>query len=160
MLTGKYPKSEIVVEYAQKYNLDTLVETGTYHGDMLMEVHEYFKKIYTVEIKQENYDFAVDALDHAGVKNVSFYLGDSVQILPDILSELKSPALFWLDAHWYGNTPLRQELNLFQNHREAGHILLIDDVREFILYAITVSDIQKMFPNKTVENKDDVLRIF
>jgi hypothetical protein len=75
----------------------------------------------------------------ASTPNVRCYLGDSAQVLPEILRQLRSPAMFWLDAHWCGEgtgfsqteCPLLRELELILNHHR-DHIIMIDDARCFL----------------------------
>jgi hypothetical protein len=63
--------------------------------------------------------------------------GDSVQVLPKILQNIKEVVVFWLDGHWsMGDTakgpldvPLLHELDAISKHPIKNHILLIDDIR-------------------------------
>src|SRR5208282_502342 len=71
------------------------------------------------------------------VANVQLYLGDSGEVLREILSRLpKTPTLFWLDAHSSGGdtvgvgTPLEKELLAIFENVENGAVL-IDDLQEF-----------------------------
>jgi len=68
---------------------------------------------------------------------VRLHLGDSATILPQIAASLDRPTLFWLDAHYSGGAtggaeghPLMDELHA-SLRAEAGHVVLIDDLREF-----------------------------
>jgi hypothetical protein len=71
--------------------------------------------------------------------NVFIFLGDSVRIMPSILSYIKKPITFWLDAHIQespvvGNhaVPLIQELELLRSMRSGMRdTVLIDDRRLF-----------------------------
>ena len=71
--------------------------------------------------------------------NVQLLVGDSASVLPGILATLHEPALFWLDAHYSGTgttlgdrvTPISAELNAVLGHPVRGHVVLIDDAREF-----------------------------
>ena len=42
-------------QYAEEYNTDVFVETGTYLGDMINAVENNFKSIYSVELSEELY---------------------------------------------------------------------------------------------------------
>jgi hypothetical protein len=69
-------------------------------------------------------------------QNVTVREGDSGALLPEILQELSSPALFWLDAHHSGgvtahgpdDSPLARELQCILASPLA-HVVLIDDAR-------------------------------
>ncbi|MBI4494137.1 MAG: hypothetical protein HY690_15220 [Chloroflexi bacterium] len=73
-------------------------------------------------------------------EHVSILHGDSSDVLPEILSKIAEPALFWLDGHYSGGvtargkyeTPVWQELQHILNHSAAWHVILIDDARCFV----------------------------
>ena len=97
--------------------------------------------------------------------------GDSAGALPFILSKLKAPAVFWLDAHASGGetargaieTPIESELAAILNHPIKTHVILIDDAREFGMgkdYP-TLKRVQKQVAGtyQNFEVKDDIIRI-
>lgn len=126
-------KVEILLSYRSP-EITTLVETGTQFGTMIEACKNHFKEIYSVELDDNLYTTAVQRFQ--GEKNIHLYHGDSAQEMPNILSHISSPALFWLDAHGggqinFGNSPIEAELNAIFNHTTKGHIILIDDARHF-----------------------------
>jgi hypothetical protein len=129
-------KEQIVRDYAQRYGLRVLVETGTYMGDMVCALRRDFSELHTVELDSLLYEKARRRL--ARYPHVHVYRGDSGRVLPDILARLSEPALFWLDGHFSGGTtakgeqatPIRAELGcLLATHQP--HVILIDDARAF-----------------------------
>ena len=42
-------KQRAVLEYARRFGLLTLVETGTYYGEMVAATRNYFRRIYSIE---------------------------------------------------------------------------------------------------------------
>ena len=62
-----------------------------------------------------------------------------IKVLPQILTTLHGPALFWLDGHYSGgvtekgeaDTPISIELQAILESGIKGHIVLIDDARCF-----------------------------
>ena len=52
----------------------------------------------TIEGSTSFYERTVPAL--ARFANVELILGDSKEVLPEILPTLTGPAMFWLDSHW------------------------------------------------------------
>jgi len=130
-------KREIVKEYGRKFNLDTLVETGTYTGEMILAAKNYFKDIFSIELSDE-LCFETKK-KFRGFSNVHIVCGDSAKVLPDILKSIKRPCLFWLDAHYSGGitkkgsveTPIVEELKAIFNHYVEGSVILIDDARCF-----------------------------
>src|SRR6476469_2602675 len=45
-------KQRTVTEYARKFSLTPLVETGTYYGEMIAAVAHRFRRIYCIELDQ------------------------------------------------------------------------------------------------------------
>jgi hypothetical protein len=162
-------KRRILKTYARRYGLDTLVETGTYLGDMVAGVRRDFKSIQTIELDDALYERARRRF--AGDANVHLYKGDSGKVLKQIVSELHGPALFWLDAHHSGGitalgdqaTPVLEELDHVLASGEPRHVVLIDDARDFNGAGgyPTVDDLRRQIGARplSLEVKDDVIRI-
>lgn len=117
-------------------NLHVLVETGTYLGEMVKAQAKEFKKIITIEVSESIYKKTSAELAH--LTHVEFILGDSGQVLQELVKKLTEPTLFWLDGHYSGgvtskgelNTPIYKELHsIFNSNFE--HSILIDDARDF-----------------------------
>lgn len=130
-------KQSLIVNYSRKYALSVFVETGTFLGYMV-EVQKYrFKKLISIELDVALYEKAKDKFKED--VNISIYQGDSTYILPQILSGLSEPSLFWLDGHYSEgitakgniNTPILSELKSILQHNVKGHLILIDDARCF-----------------------------
>jgi len=51
-------KQKIVKKYARQFNLDILIETGTYFGDMISATSRFFKEIYSIELDDLLYKMA------------------------------------------------------------------------------------------------------
>lgn len=130
-------KAQNILEHADKYDINTLVETGTYHGDMVDAVSSRFKKIYSIELSDQYHAAAVARF--ARQKHIHIIHGDSGEKLGRLVSQLKEPAIFWLDGHYSaGNTargaldcPVYQELGHILDHQIKTHVILIDDARCF-----------------------------
>lgn len=135
--TAGYSKVKIIKRLAKKYNVDTFIETGTYLGDTVENVKKIFNNIYSIELgrdlaKRAEKRFASD-------KNIKIMLGDSEQILPLLIKDIKTNILFWLDAHYSRGittkgrciTPVIGELKAILNNWKAGNVILIDDARLF-----------------------------
>jgi len=130
-------KQETIREYARRFGLRTLIETGTYMGDMVHAMKGHFDRIVSIELGADLYErarrrFARD--DHIRIVH-----GDSSVVLAAVLSLLESPCLFWLDGHYSGGvtarglveTPVMLELAHILDHQVAGHVILIDDSHEY-----------------------------
>ncbi len=131
-------KQATVRQYGSRFGLDTLVETGTYMGDMVAALRSDFVRIYSIELDEQLYRFACRRF--RGHLRISLLQGDSSVVLPSLLASISSPCLFWLDGHYSGgttaragrNTPIVDELQAIVRHSVRGHVILIDDARCFV----------------------------
>jgi hypothetical protein len=144
MNTISYPpphpvKQMAVRAYARKFGCRTLVETGTYLGEMVEAVRNDFDRIITIELHPALYQRAKAFF--APHPHIEVLHGDSGKLMPDVLKTLRGPALFWLDGHWTGGpiptakgdkeTPIMEELSAVLRHKIRKHVILIDDYRIF-----------------------------
>lgn len=129
-------KQKVVENFKVKFNLDTLVETGTFLGDMVYSQRKNFKKIISIELDET---FSKDAQKKFKVySNVEIIQGDSGKVLKQIVNKLDRPCLFWLDGHYSAGftakgeleTPILAELEAILNN-DFPHVVLIDDARCF-----------------------------
>jgi hypothetical protein len=92
--------------------------------------------------------------------------------VPELLQRLQEPALFWLDAGYYGWAGLQGDKQRLTTELESilkspipGHVILMDDARGLNGQngAPTVDElkrrIEKEFPGRSVQVKYDILRI-
>jgi hypothetical protein len=164
-------KQLLVRHYAESWGLLVLVETGTYLGDMVAAMRDEFPRIVSIELDPL---LAQRAADHfAQDEHIQIIQGDSAIRLPECLSTLKAPALFWLDAHFSGgvtaradtDTPVWAELDTILQHPVDGHVVLIDDARAFGRAPgyPTIDALKKMVldrrPAWTLNVADDIIRI-
>lgn len=164
-------KQRTVKRYAKQFSLKTLVETGTCGGDMLIATRKIFKNIHSIELSEVLYKYAKRRL--AKYKHISLYQGNSSEVLPKLLTNLRQPCLFWLDAHYSGGyttrgdkeTPIMKELVAIFNHSNDKHVVLIDDA-----YLFTgekdypkLEEVKKFITSKsndlTLSVKFDIIRI-
>ena len=132
-----YLKQMTVLYYAVTHHIEVLVETGTFMGDMVWAQKDYFKKIYSIELSKELFNKALRRFRNK--HHVQLLHGDSSDKLKEVVDQLNSPALFWLDGHYSeGITakgekicPVLSELtSIFQSR--YNHVILIDDARLFV----------------------------
>jgi hypothetical protein len=163
-------KQRTVREYAHKYGLRVLVETGTYYGEMVAAMKGRFDRIYSVEYDPQLARRAVRKF--ARYPQVKILEGDSQQVVPELLKSIMEPALFWLDAGYYGwaglqgdKQRLTTELEAILRHPLRGHVILMDDARGLNGQngAPTVTElkqrIESEFPGRQVDVQYDILRI-
>lgn len=163
-------KERIVKNYANKYNAEVLVETGTYEGEMIDAVLTDFKKIYSIELDKALYKNVKKK--YLKISKIKLYQGDSTQVLKKVLKKIPALSIFWLDAHYSGGktargkkeTPVTDELKTILSSGKP-QILLIDDARFFGVRTDypsikKVSELaSKTKNNYRVDVKDDVIRI-
>lgn len=163
-------KQLTITEYQRKYNIQTLVETGTYLGDMIVAQLDNFQKIISIELDNKLYHRAVKRFE--GCTKVNIIHGDSGEVLQTIVFDIKTPAIFWLDGHYSGGDtakgekkcPIYNELAVILQS-PINHILLIDDARLFVGkddYP-TIHELSDFIfsqkNNITIEVKDDIIRV-
>jgi hypothetical protein len=164
-------KQAVIRAYAQQYGISTLVETGTYLGQMVEASLPHFSEIHSVELSEELHANAVRHFKSH--KQVKLHQGDSGTVLPKILKRLRKPALFWLDAHYSEgvtakgdtNTPIVEELEALLSHRIKQHVILIDDARifngrdDYPTIAKVKKIVLEKLPNYHLVLKDDIICI-
>jgi hypothetical protein len=165
-------KQRVVRDYAQRFALRVLIETGTYFGDMVNAMVGDFDRIVSVELDA---CLAQRAQEHfRWTKKVEILRGDSAEVLPHVLAGLEERALFWLDGHFSSgitargacDTPVGAEVRAILNHCIKDHVILIDDARDFgrvpgypALEQLRALVLEKR-PGWTVELDADVIRIY
>jgi hypothetical protein len=165
-------KSKVVREYAERFQLKTFVETGTYLGQMIDATKEIFDEIVSIELDKTLFQRAKSRFSE--YKNITILRGDSAELLPEYIKDIRKPVLFWLDAHYSAgftakgdlNTPINAELESILNHPlNTEHVILIDDARCFngLDDYPTLNDLKKAIqeknPNLVMNIRDDIIRI-
>lgn len=163
-------KQRTVREYGRRYQLRILVETGTYYGEMVAAMKNRFDRIYSIECDPQLARRAAQRF--ARYSHIQVVQGDSQKVLPELLKTLAQPALFWLDAGYYGwagthgdKQRFSTELGAILRHPVKGHIILIDDARGLNGQngALTVEElrhrVESEFPDRVVDMQYDILRI-
>jgi hypothetical protein len=125
-------KQRTVLEYANRFALTTLVETGTYYGEMITAVVKRFRQIYSIEL--DPWLARLAQARFSRYRHVQVVEGDSQIIVPQLLDNLHERCLWWLDAGycgWVGETGdpnrLSTELNAILGDRIHDHVILMDD---------------------------------
>ena|SRR5579863_7560772 len=163
-------KQRTVREYAAQYSLRILVETGTYYGEMVEAMRSHVERLYSIEFDRALAERARRRF--ARWPHVEILQGDSASLIPRVLERIAEPALFWLDAGYYGwadseidQSRLLRELDAILRHSVPGHVILLDDARglDGRHGSPTVTElkqrIERDFPGRSVAVKHDILRI-
>ena len=119
------------------HSIPVFIESGTYLAETTMNAAALFSECHTIELDPALHYAAKQKL--SGFNNVQSHLGDSVKVLPHLLSEIWAPIFFWLDGHWSGgNTargsqdcPLLDEVQIIIDKCRQKMAIVVDDVRLF-----------------------------
>ncbi len=130
-------KQQVLKRYASQYGLRILVESGTYHGDMIDALKGSFESVYSIELNTTLFDKACWRFRRE--PHIKLINGDSGNELQTVLQKLEGPALFWLDGHYSAgvtghgalSTPILDEVRHVLTASERRHIMVIDDARCF-----------------------------
>lgn len=128
------------------YDIENFVETGTGAAEVVRSVSNINNKlnVHTIEIIEEIYE--KNKVSFSYLNNVNWHLGQSSDVLLNILPDLKGNTLFWLDAHFpgadfgmasYGDEPdldkrlpLKSELEIIVKNKDVKNdVFVIDDLR-------------------------------
>jgi predicted O-methyltransferase YrrM len=163
-------KQRTVREYASRYSLRTLIETGTYYGEMVAAVKNDFDHIYSIEFDPELARRAANRFKRD--RRIRIMEGDSQKVLPELLKLSAEPALFWLDAGYWGWANLARdperlsaEVEAALSHSTKEHVVLMDDARMLDgrngapTFEQFRERVAARFPDRRVELLHDIIRI-
>jgi hypothetical protein len=129
----------LVMALRKELPLTTFLETGTFHGDTLIEMAPRFEKLHSVELSKELWEESSKRLE--SFKHVSISLDDSPNFIEKLKTSLQNDSvLYWLDAHWCisDNTagedsqcPLVNEIQALEKLNNSS-VIVIDDARLFL----------------------------
>ena len=125
-LNGQAGRQQIVRDLAGAIAFDEVVETGTYRGASTeFFAHVVGTPVLTVEAAPRFYLYAAERLKT--YPQVALEQGDSRAFLRRLASRNGQPTLmFYLDAHWEKDLPLREEVDLIAG-RWGRAVVIIDD---------------------------------
>ena len=119
-------------------NIKYFVETGTYKADTTIAMSSHYDHVYTTEIHEGLYETSKKRAEDAGITNITFLRGNSIELLYDIVPKVLAGAVFFIDAHisggdssWNGvqRVPIMEELDVILSHKIGPSIFIIDDLR-------------------------------
>lgn len=118
-----------VKDLKEKYKLEVALETGTYSGYTTKFLSCIFEKVHSFEIDKNYYNLSKQNLGL--FENASVHFGDSATaLLPLLNREMLGKRLFcYLDAHWYSNWPLLDEIRQISQTHKDNCVLMIDDIK-------------------------------
>jgi len=123
-------------ELFKKYPNPIFIETGSLYGSGVQYAIEAgYEIIYSIELSPKLYNYCVKRFEN--YPHVYIIMGDSSDVLKELLPTINEPITFWLDGHYSGegtalgsrSSPVIQELEAIANHKIKSHTILIDDLR-------------------------------
>jgi len=127
-MNGQCGRKAIVHELFQHIAFSAAVETGTYMGQTTGYLATTFQvPVYSSEVIPRYYHVARRLL--RDLPDVHLYCQDARAFLDDVSREVTGHAgalFFYLDAHWYEDLPLAEEVRLIAS-RWTDFVILIDD---------------------------------
>jgi hypothetical protein len=118
---------QFVFERLMRSGCDAIVETGTYLGTSTAFFARHRLPVHSCELREEYFAAALSQL--TPFDNVTLYLSDSRRFLTELAADRRSDyqrPFFYLDAHWYDDLPLSDEIRIIQQ-RWREHIIMVDD---------------------------------
>lgn len=132
----------LITPLLNEHEIRYFVETGTAGGESIRKAAGLFERCYTIELIEDR------AVKENAPNNILFLTGSSPELLGDIIDEILQTkkvdehqfVLFFLDAHYSGDTPnetefhecpLLDELRVIGNKHSEDAIIIIDDARLF-----------------------------
>jgi cephalosporin hydroxylase len=116
----------------RKFNVKTIVETGTFHGGTTLEFCSLVDKVFTIEINETYYnnanaEFIKHKLPITSIKGTSPV--EMEKIIKNVYGKFEKPALFYLDAHWHKYNPLLDELGVISRNKLNNCLIAIHDFK-------------------------------
>lgn len=121
---GQCFRQVMFIDLVRACEFVAVAETGTFRGatTRFMALNAGCP-VHTVEIIARNHGFATRRL--RDIPKIRLNLGDSRSFLKNI--ELpKGPVFFYLDAHWYTDLPLKDEVDIIASRFESFAIMIDD----------------------------------
>ena len=118
---------QYVMERLMRVGADAIIETGTFLGTSTAFFARHGVPVHSCELRDEY--FAAALFSTSAFENVSLYLMDSRAFLRELASDFTlgySRPFFYLDAHWYDDLPLADEIRIIQE-RWSEYFIMVDD---------------------------------
>jgi hypothetical protein len=126
-MNGQAGRQQLIRELVRIVDPAAVVETGTYRGTTTEFLwHLTGKPVYSAESERRFFEYAKRRCRNS---SIHLYLSDSRFFLRQLAEDDEIPKkniLFYLDAHWGADLPLREELLLVVRHW-SDPIIVIDD---------------------------------
>lgn len=114
-----------IEKLVKKYDINLIIETGTYHGATSKRLSE-FAHVISFEVNKENFKISKENTKTFGNK-ITLFNENSVAGLKNGFGLFqKEKRLYFLDAHWWDHCPLLEELELIAKDENKPVIVIHD----------------------------------
>lgn len=128
----RFIKIELAI-LCNKFNVKTIVETGTFKGGSTLEFCSLADKVFTIEINKTYYETNTKLFQQHEQLPITAIQGTSPiemrKIVKGVYGKFTSPALFYLDAHWHKYNPLLDELKVIKELKLKDCLIAIHDFK-------------------------------
>ena len=127
-LNGQHVRQQIVLELLRAVPFEAIVETGTYRGSST-EFFATHSQVPVRTVESSPRFFYYSNLRFRRRPRVQLTLGDSRELLRRLATDATFPkqrVFFYLDAHWYDDLPLREEVELIARSWNDAAIMIDD----------------------------------
>jgi predicted O-methyltransferase YrrM len=115
MIQGALEDNFVFQEFknlVSKFNIKKIIETGTFYGWSTTKLSQLGLPVITIESSVNNYNIANENFSKFDSSNITSILGNSPDVLKDVLTEEDNNVILFLDAHWYDYWPIHDELRV------------------------------------------------
>lgn len=126
-MNNQAQRIKMIEELFDNIPFGAIVETGTFRGVTTEFLANFGVPLNSIEVNERYYQFAKLRLRRW--RNVRVFLGHSTEVLRTLKNDgqfEESNIFFYLDAHWYDDLPLKDELTIiFEDVPKS--VIMIDD---------------------------------
>ena len=117
-----------VQELTTKYNIQTILELGTYRGTTTKKFTEIVPQVIGIEYCMSHLLKTFHTCINK--KNLLLRWGKSYEEIPHIVSDVKGRLLIFIDSHWFEkDIPVIKELKVLTEYFQDNCLLVIDDIQ-------------------------------
>jgi len=128
-MNGQFIRATIFIQLLNKLPVGAFIESGTFRGETSALIAAQTKlPILSCELNPMAYNFARLTLTPFG-NRINLSLGSSREFLQKVIRDgLPKFSFFYLDAHWYEDLPLRDEIAVIVSSL-SSFVIAIDDFK-------------------------------
>ncbi len=125
---GQANRKAIFIDLLQTFRFSAIIETGTWIGNTTGFMKQQSGlPIHTCELNKRFH--AIARMRLKKLEQIRFYISDSRKFLQALdLPASPEPLFIYLDAHWYDDLPLREEIEII-DQKFADFVIMVDDFK-------------------------------